>query len=98
MGVQLPKANAQKLARGQAKIEVGVDAQGLYYLDGKSLESSDPKKLKRALAVRSEQNRSAPLLLMGDKAAPHQAVVSALEVAGELGITQVQIVAQAHKE
>jgi len=98
MAVQLPEANAPVLTQAAATIEIYVDPQGMYSLNGQALGGRDPQKLKKALRVRWEQDKSAPLLLMGDKTAPHQAVVSALEAAGELGITQVQIVAQAHRE
>lgn len=93
LGVQLPQANAKELAKDRVRTEIGVDAQGNYYLDGASL-GSDSSQLKAALSSRSDEKKSKPLILVGDKLAPHQAVVSALEVAGELGITQVQIVAQ----
>ena len=100
IGVSLPEANALALPQDTLKIEVGIDSQGRYYLDGNSIESSDPKRLKRILAAKWEKDQKASptVVLVGDKAAPHQAVVSALEVAGELGIAQVQIVAQAKKE
>ena len=98
LGVSLPDANAQPLASGQKRVEIGIDAQGNYYLDGQPLSSTDPRRLKRVLASRWDKQSSSALIVVGDKAAPHQAVVAALEIAGELGISQVQIVAQARKE
>lgn len=93
--VQLPSANATKLTKEQDAVSIGIDAQGFYSLNGVALETADPKRLKVALAAKLGDSQL-PLLLMGDKTAPHQAVVSALEVAGELGVTQVQIVAKQH--
>ena len=96
LGVQLPKANAPKLSKAANRMEIGIDAQGIYHVDGKSIGSGNVRHLKAMMAAKLEKNKSSPVILVGDKAAPHQAVVGALEVAGELGITQVQIVARSH--
>lgn len=93
LGVTLPQADAQTLPKDIQNIEIGVDARGHYYLNGKSISSQDPKKLKVELALMLG-DKAIPLTLVGDKDAPHQAVVSALEAASALGITQVSIVAQ----
>jgi biopolymer transport protein ExbD len=94
LGVQLPKANVQALTKDNNTIEIGVDSQGAYYINGISIKSSEPKKLKTVLASKLEENKSLAIILAGDKKAPHQAVVSALEVASSLGVTQVRIIAQ----
>ncbi|HRE31535.1 MAG TPA: biopolymer transporter ExbD, partial [Candidatus Berkiella sp.] len=74
-------------------LEVGIDESGQYFLDGKPV-GPQYKRLKNILAEKLRENKLLPLVIVGDKAAPHQAVVSALEVAAELGVTQVQIVAK----
>ncbi len=94
LGVQLPKAEAQSFANEGNTLEIGVDATGAYYLNGQSLGSNDAKKLKRILAAKLENNKSLAIIVAGDKKAPHQAVVSVLEVASQLGISKVQIIAQ----
>lgn len=92
LDVQLPDANAKAMDTDKKSIEVGIDANGGYFLNGKAL-GDDPKRLKSALRQISK-NEDLPLIVVGDRMAPHQAVVYALEVAGECGLTKVQIVAQ----
>ena len=94
LGVQLPKAEAQSFTKDGNTLEIGVDAAGAYYLNGQPLESQDAKKLKRILAAKLEKNKLLAIIVAGDKKAPHQAVVSVLEVASQLGVTKVQIIAQ----
>lgn len=96
LGVQIPEANAKALTKEKEKLEIGVDVHGAYYLNGQAINSREPKKLKALLSQKIKNNKSLPVILVGDKNAPHQAVVSVLEVAGELGITKIQIVAQQH--
>ncbi|MBS0287860.1 MAG: biopolymer transporter ExbD [Proteobacteria bacterium] len=93
LDVQLPKADVQALTKEGNTLEIGVDAKGEYYLNGNPL-GNEPKKLKRVLASKLEQNKSLAIVVAGDKKAPHQAVVSVLEVASQLGVNKVQIIAQ----
>jgi biopolymer transport protein ExbD len=96
LGVQLPQANSQQLSKDQNMVEIGVDARGFYFINGQALGSKEAKKLKAALGAKVGEDKSVPMVLVGDKEAPHQAVVSALEVAQELGITKMRIIAQPH--
>lgn len=92
LDVQLPEANAKERAADKKSIEIGVDVKGNYFLNGQPL-GNDVKRLKSALSQIAKKEEY-PLVVVGDKAAPYQAVIYALEVAGECGIKQVQIVAQ----
>ncbi len=98
LGVMLPEANTQTHNKDNNTIEIGIDAQGAYYLNSVSINTREPKKLKAVLASKLKENESLSLVLAGDKSAPHQAVVSALEVAQQLGVTQVRIIAQRHRD
>lgn len=94
LDVTLPKADAQAYAQDPATLSVGVGAKGEYYVNGIALRTTDPQKLKLALASKLEANQAVPVVLAGDQAAPHQAVVSAMEVASALGVSQIQIIAE----
>ncbi len=91
--VKLPEVHTNAADKSSSYIEIGVDEQGQYFLDGK-LIGPQCKRLKNILAEKQREDKLLPLVIAGDKAAPHQAVVSALEVAAELGVTEVQIVAK----
>jgi biopolymer transport protein ExbD len=93
LGVQLPQANAEALAHDSNSIELGVDAKGHYYLNGEAVEGNDMIGLKKALQAKLAGDSTIPVILAGDKNAPHQAVVSALEVASHAGVNQIRIVA-----
>lgn len=92
LDVQLPEANAKVKNTDKKSIEIGVDVKGDYFLNGQPL-GNDVKRLKSALSQIAKKD-DLPLVVVGDKAAPYQAVIYALEVAGECGIKQVQIIAQ----
>ncbi len=91
--VNLPEVHSKALEKNGSYLEIGVDENGQYFLDGK-LIGPQSKRLKNILAEKQREDKLLPLVIVGDKIAPHQAVVSALEVAAELGVTEVQIVAK----
>lgn len=92
LDVELPEANAKARASDKKSVEIGVDIKGEYFLNGQPL-GNDVKRLKLALN-RIVKEEECALVVVGDKAAPYQSVIYALEVAGECGIKQVQIIAQ----
>ena len=97
--LDLPKATAQSNKSIKPKtaiepIEIGINAKGYYFLQKKPLNSGDSKILKQALTALIIKDKQAPeVMIMGDKLAPHQAVVSAMDIVGQLGIKQLKIMA-----
>ena len=77
-------------ASGRPQLEVDIDANGRYALNGQALEVADAMVLKAALQA-AAQGRELPLTVRADGRTPHQAVVTVLEVAGQLGIRQLAI-------
>lgn len=90
----LPVAHAEGNHQDKKeKIEISVDATGSYYLGNEKI-GNHSQQLKTALQGKIKNKENAPLVLMGDKVAPHQSIVSVLEVASELGVTQIEILIQ----
>ena len=47
--------------------------------------------INAAINEKGESEKSAPVIITADSAAPHQSVVTALDIAGRLGFTKVRI-------
>lgn len=88
VSAQKQYANSKSIERG---IEIGINTQGQYFLQQRSLNSSDVSVLKRALRSLIAKNDSPEITIVGDKLAPHQSVVGAMDVVGQLGIKQIKI-------
>lgn len=95
LNLDLPDVSAQKqFSNSQSierTIEIGISAQGRYFVQQKSLDSTDAMVLKKVLSSLLVKNESPNIIIMGDKLAPHQSVVSAMDVVGQLGIKQLKI-------
>lgn len=88
--IRLPEASGRPLPGNVAQLEVDIDANGRYALNGQALEVADAMVLKAALQA-AAQGRELPLTVRADGRTPHQAVVTVLEVAGQLGIRRLAI-------
>ncbi len=92
--VDLPEAQgvAQELQTEQLEITIGAD--GRYAVNGKALVNNKPEVLKAALVELSGGDSSLPLVITADALTPHQAVVTAMDVAGQLRFLHLSITTQ----
>lgn len=88
--VRLPQASGQAMPVAVAQLEVDVDASGHYAVNGRKLDPLDSTALKAALLA-AANGRTLPLAISADGRTPHQAVVTVLDIAGQLGINQLSI-------
>jgi biopolymer transport protein ExbD len=90
--IQLPKSTAPSIKVPNKTVVVRIDAKGHYYIDGKRLESAKPEAFKKTLAAAAGGHFNRPLTIRADARTTHQSVVTAMDVAGQLGFVQLNIV------
>jgi biopolymer transport protein ExbD len=88
--VHLPQASDIPVPRGtQEPLVITVTAEGGYRLNERTLINSTPDVLRAALARSSRVSPTrGPITIRADARATHQAVVTAMDVAGRLGFTR----------
>jgi len=89
--VDLPKASAEEEAPKDDVVEVTVNAAGEYYINRARVLNRDPKTLKAAIIKHAGSNNDRPFIIRADAMAPHQAVVTVMDVAGQLGFSRLSI-------
>lgn len=90
--VQLPEAGVQPDQSSVTDtVEIEVTAEGGYRVGGRALINNSPDTLATALGRASGDNRTLPITIRADARATHQAVVTAMDVAGRLGYRQINI-------
>lgn len=88
--IKLPEAESSELADKDPEIiAVGVNSEGKYYVNNEELLKSDADTLKRMLIKVAKNKRDLPVVISADGKAPHQSVVTVLDVASQLGMTQM---------
>jgi len=89
--VDLPQASAEAEQQPAEKIILGIDVQGRYYINDRQLVNTQLKTLKIALSKVAGDNRAMPVVLRADAKTPHQAVVTAMDAASQVGLTRLSI-------
>ncbi len=89
--VDLPEAMGDRPQEEQKQIEILINADGSYAINGKSLVNKQIDTLKAALKETSGGETKMPLVITADAKTPHQAVVTAMDAAGQLGFVHLSI-------
>ncbi len=89
--VQLPQASEIPLPRGSSEpLIITVTAEGGYRVNERTLINASADTLRAALLKEAGTSRG-PVTIRADARSTHQAVVTAMDVAGRLGFAQLNI-------
>lgn len=91
LSLNLPEATGEESVDLPESIEVLIDANGQYMINDRSLVSTKIETVKAALQEVSGGNTRIPLIITADAETPHQAVISAMDAAGQLGFSQLSL-------
>ncbi len=91
ISLQLPQATETETAAAAERIEIVINAAGRYFIDDQEVVKSDLISLQNALFKVSNGRRDIPLTIRADAQVPHQAVVTAMDASGQLGILNITI-------
>lgn len=88
----LPEASPEPAQMDAPALELTIDASGEYVLNGRALANRQPQTIQRALEqALAEAGAAQELVIRADASTPHQAVVTALDAAGQAGIKKLGI-------
>ena len=89
LSIELPSASAEALKRQPDAIEVAIDAQGRFYVNGRQLLNTQAKTVRQALKSAAGDKESPPIIINADAKTPHQAVVQVMDAARKLGFVRL---------
>lgn len=89
--VELPTASVAPSPQPLAGVEVTIDAQDHYYINQKAVLGTSPDAVRAAILAVAGERRDLPIILRADARSSNQSVVTVMDVAGDLGFTQLQI-------
>ncbi len=92
--VDLPEASlVEDRVEMPDSLELVIDAQGRMYLNDQRLVDSEARTIRAAINQQAGENRNIPLVLRADRQTPHHHVVTAMDVAAQLGFRNLSIAA-----
>lgn len=88
--VQLPQAVGEDVpAQEPERILIQIDRSGAFYVDDRAVTDQSRETLIRALNGALGNRQSLPVLIQADAQTPHQAVMTAMDAAAELGLIKI---------
>lgn len=90
--IRLPEAESTAIVQEVPdQIDIMITEAGTYLVNGRELINNRAETIRNALQKVSTGRNDIPLTISADANARHQDVVTAMDVAGRLGFTQISI-------
>mgnify|MGYP002700121196 FL=1 len=97
LAIQLPEAEGEVIDAPDKMVEVIIDKDGQYSVNGQRLISPKLLTLKQAIEKVSQGDRGIPFIITADAVTPHESVVRAMDAAGQLGFSRLSITSKQAK-
>ena len=91
LSIDLPKASSQSIRAKDLQIEILITQEGGFWVNGVALINRKQGTLRSAIDKVSKGDIAIPMVITADSATPHQSVVTAMDVAGQLGFSRLSI-------
>ncbi len=88
--INLPEASHDQSVVPPQKLNLMIDAKGNFFLNSRELTNNKSATLKAALERTMDGNKL-PIVIQSDADSPVQSLVTAMDVVGQLGLSQVSI-------
>lgn len=92
--IDLPESSEHAVESTVDAIEITIDVEGQYFVNKQRLVNTQAVTLKRALSDAIANQKNPPVTLVADANTPYQAVITAMDVAAQLGISRLSSVTQ----
>lgn len=91
LNIVLPQAQGVPITEKDQRIEVGIQKDGSYLVNGIALAGTGEPELTSMIRQEAGNNRKMFFVISADGNAPHQSVVRVMDVAGKLGFLNLHI-------
>lgn len=91
LSIDLPEAVGDPKSDSSDRLDIVIGADGAFSVNGQALVNNKIETLKSALEKLSTGDTKLPLTITADAKTPHQAVVTAMDAAGQLGFAKLSI-------
>ena len=89
--IDLPEASGEPRVSNETQIEISITKDGGYAVNESPLAASDLATLMSAIEEVSSGDTTLPMIITADYKTSHQAVVTAMDAAGQVGFVHLSI-------
>jgi biopolymer transport protein ExbD len=94
MQLKLPVADADAQRDYPKEVIVAVGSDGRYMIDRQPVAGRTPEAVAAALGEAAKAGKETVIIISADAAASHQSVITVMEAARRLGLSQITFAAQ----
>ena len=87
--VELPEATGEEAQHEQEELDITIDASGVFFINQQEVINTEIETLKRAIQKAVGDNKDLPVIINADARTPHQAVMTAMDAASQLGLVRM---------
>ena len=95
--LELPKASVEPLEETPESLEISIDQEGRFFVNGKALVNVSIDTLKLAIGPIIKENKNIPVVVSADAKTPYQSVITAMDATSQLGVTNLKMATQREK-
>lgn len=90
--INLPEADTQQQQNEPKQLKISINAKGVYYLNGRALQQQNSQALSAAISRQLDQEgKDIQVIIQPDAVSPVQAMVTAMNVVGQMGLANLSI-------
>jgi biopolymer transport protein ExbD len=89
--VDLPEASSEPTPAPDKVLEITINLNGDYFINEQQVVKSSAETLRRAIVQVIGERRDLPVIVRADARSPFQAVVTAMDVTGQLGLSKLSL-------
>ena len=89
ISIELPEASGKQVEAPRQLVEITIDNKGRYFVNQEEVINTRIETLKQAIQHAAAGEEKPRVLLSADKMTPHQAVITAMDAARQLGFVNL---------
>lgn len=87
--IELPEATGEEAKHEQEELDITINTQGIFFVNQQEVINTEIETLKRAIKKAVGDRRDLPVIINADARTPHQAVMTAMDAASQLGLVRM---------
>jgi biopolymer transport protein ExbD len=87
--VELPEATGEEAKHAPQELDITIDVSGIFFVNQREVINTEVETLKLAISKAVGDKRDIPVIINADGRTPHQAVMTAMDAASQLGLNHM---------
>jgi biopolymer transport protein ExbD len=87
--IELPEATGEEAEHKKDELDITINIAGTFFVNQREVINTEIETLKRAISKAVGERRDLPVIINADARTPHQAVMTAMDAASQLGLTRM---------